>query len=113
MRSRTNHTHRRILLASFALAILLFVIVAVYAFFSDAFGLATYTNIFGSGGIVFQKPKFDTRAYAEKLLAMSHVEKTSPWYYAYLAATSTPLDAQGNATTTTEKRPLWPVRAPY
>jgi hypothetical protein len=113
MQSRTKQRKSRIMMASFAFAILLFVIVAVYAFFSDAFGLTTYTNIFGSGGIVFQKPKFDTRAYDEKLLAMSHVADTSPWYFAYLAATTTPLDAAGNATTTAEKRPLWPVRAPY
>ncbi|HVU75312.1 MAG TPA: hypothetical protein VHD38_00530 [Candidatus Paceibacterota bacterium] len=116
MQKRAHHAHaahRRILLGVFTLALLLFVIVAVYAFFSDAFGLTTYTNILGNGGIVFQKPKFDTRAYDAKLLEMSHVASSSPWYYAFLAATSTPLDAQGNATTTDAKRPLWPVRAPY
>jgi hypothetical protein len=113
MQSRSRRTSRSALLASFALAVLLVAIIAVYAFFSDAFGLTTYTNIFGSGGIVFQKPKFDTRAYDEKLLFLAHVATTSPWYYAYLAATTTPLDAQGNATTTAVKRPVWPVRAPY
>jgi hypothetical protein len=113
MQSRSGRRHHRIAISSFALAILLVAVIAAYAFFSDAFGLTTYTNIFGSGGIVFQKPKFDTRAYDEKLLALAHVATTSPWYYAYLAATTTPIDAQGNATTTTQKRPLWPARAPY
>jgi hypothetical protein len=58
-------------------------------------------------------PQLDKEAYDKKLLEMSHVTPTSPWYHAYLAATTTPLDERGNATTTTEARPLWPVRTAY
>lgn len=97
----------------FAIAVMLFAIIGVYAFFSDAFGLSTYTNIFTGSGIVFQKPKFDTRAYDMKMLSLAHLTPSSPWYHAFLAGTTTPIDAQGNATTTAETRPLWPVRAPY
>lgn len=56
----------------------------------------------------------DTKAYDIKLLALAHVATSSPWYWSYLAGTTTPLTQGGQATTTTkERRPLWPVRAAY
>lgn len=66
------------------------------------------------GGILKEKPHtLDTVAYDKKLLAMSHVAPESPWYRAYLAGTTTPLDEKGNATTTSTKRPQWPHRTVY
>lgn len=58
-------------------------------------------------------PTLDTIAYNEKLLQLAHVSTPNPWYYAFLAGTSTPIDAAGNATTTNEKKPLWPVKTVY
>jgi hypothetical protein len=59
------------------------------------------------------KPVLDKVAYDTKLLDVAHVATSSPWYYAFLAGTTTPLDAEGNATTTKAARPLWPVRTVY
>lgn len=47
----------------------------------------------------------DTFAYDAKLLALGHVATTSAWYGAFMAGTTT--------ASTTERRPLWPVRAAY
>jgi hypothetical protein len=58
-------------------------------------------------------PVLDKLAYDKKLLSLAHVDAASPWYNAFLAGTTTPLDAQGNATTTTAKKPLWPVKRAY
>ncbi len=58
-------------------------------------------------------PVLDKIAYDKRLLALAHVPNTSPWYYAYLAGTTTPLTANGTPTTTAQKKPLWPVRAAY
>jgi hypothetical protein len=55
----------------------------------------------------------DTTAYNTKLLAIAHVASTSPWYRAFMTGTTTPLDASGHATTTTTKRPAWPVKTVY
>lgn len=55
----------------------------------------------------------DTTAYDMKLLALAHVATSSPWYWSYLAGTTTPLTQDGRATTTKERRALWPVRAAY
>jgi hypothetical protein len=52
-------------------------------------------------------------AYDQKLLSLSHVATSSPWYYAFLDGTTTPMTAQGVATTTKTKKPLWPIRATY
>lgn len=52
--------------------------------------------------------------YNRRLLAMSHVATTSPWYAAFMIGTTTPIDPiTGQATTTTSHKPLWPVRTAY
>jgi len=58
-------------------------------------------------------PLLDKVAYDKKMLALAHVEAPSPWYYAYLAGTTTPLTSSGQATTTKIAKPKWPVRAAY
>lgn len=50
-------------------------------------------------------PQLDKVEYDKRLLAMSHVATSSPWYAAYLAGTTT--------ASTTEPQPLWPVRRVY
>lgn len=62
---------------------------------------------------VIPKPVLDTVAYDKKLLFLGHIASSSPWYNAYLAGTTTPLDINGNATTTTVRKSLWPVRTVY
>lgn len=84
-----------------------------YGLFSDTFGLTTYRNILSGGDIMFKKPAFDRGAYDTKMLAIAHVATSSPWYYAFLAGTSTPLTAGGQATSTNEHKPQWPVKAAY
>lgn len=59
------------------------------------------------------RPELDKVAYDKKLLAMSHLDESSPWYHAYLAGTTTPLGLDGTPTTTALKRPPWPHRAAY
>lgn len=59
------------------------------------------------------KPVLDKVAYDKKLLDMAHVAASSPWYHAYLAGTTTPLSSDGTPTTTTQKKPVWPVRTAY
>ncbi len=51
-----------------------------------------------------RKPELDKVAYDKRMLAMSHVATSSPWYDAYLT---------GTVASTTEPKPLWPVRAVY
>jgi hypothetical protein len=58
-------------------------------------------------------PPLDKVAYDTKLLFLAHATSSSPWYRAYLAGTTTPLDVQGNATSTKIRKPAWPVRAAY
>ena len=58
-------------------------------------------------------PPLDKEAYDRRLLALAHVATSSPWYNAYILGTTTPLSASGQATSTTERRPLWPKRAAY
>lgn len=55
------------------------------------------------------KPVLDTADYRRRLLALAQVATTSPWYAAFMKGSATPLDADGNATTTAEAKPLWPV----
>ncbi|HEV7449556.1 MAG TPA: hypothetical protein VGP13_03420, partial [Candidatus Paceibacterota bacterium] len=55
------------------------------------------------------KPVLDVADYRRRLLALAQVATSSPYYAAFLQGTTTPLDAQGHATTTTLARPLWPV----
>lgn len=55
----------------------------------------------------------DTNAYNLKLLQLAHLSPPNPWYYAFLDGTSTPMTAQGIATTTNTVKPLWPVRTTY
>ncbi len=59
------------------------------------------------------RPPLDKRAYDEKLLALAHIATSSPWYFAFLAGTTTPLDANGFATNTKTHRPAWPAKAVY
>lgn len=66
-----------------------------------------------TSALLFKAPTLDTKAYDEKLLFMSHVATSSPWYLSFMQGTSTPLDASGNATTTKQRRPVWPVRTVY
>lgn len=57
-------------------------------------------------------PPLDTYAYDTKLLALAHVATSTPWYTAFLAATTTIM--LPNSTTTLHVVPeLWPVRAAY
>jgi hypothetical protein len=49
-------------------------------------------------------PPLDTRAYDLRLLALAKVATSSLWYEAFLTHTTA---------STTERRPLWPVRAAY
>ena len=58
-------------------------------------------------------PVLDKVAYDKRLLSLARVAPTSPWYNAFLAGTTTPLDVEGNATTTVTKKPLWPVKRTY
>jgi hypothetical protein len=58
-------------------------------------------------------PPLDTHAYDVKMLKIAHLDESNPWYSAYLAGTTTPLTADGHATTTKIKKPDWPVRAAY
>src|SRR3989344_4796124 len=59
-------------------------------------------------------PVLDKVAYDKKLLALAHVATSNPWYNAFLQGTTTPIDAvTGIATSTTAKRPVWPVRTAY
>jgi hypothetical protein len=60
-----------------------------------------------------QQQPLDTASYNKKLLALAHVTTASPWYYAFLDGTTTPMTAQGTATTTKTARPLWPVARTY
>lgn len=61
----------------------------------------TVTNV-----LTPEKPAvLDTRAYDLKLLALAHVATSSPWYEYFLTGTTTG--------TTTVKKQLWPVKAPY
>lgn len=74
------------------------------AFFSDpsvVFSRTASSTI----AAIKPKPKLDTRAYDMKLLQMSHVATSSAWYTAYLNAEET--------ASTTEPKPLWPVRTAY
>ncbi len=57
--------------------------------------------------------KLDEREYDERLLMLAHLSPPNPWYYAYLSGTTTPIDKDGNATTTTTKKPMWPARRAY
>lgn len=50
-------------------------------------------------------PLLDTLEYDRRLLSLAGVATSSPWYAAFLQGTTT--------ASTTEKRPLWPVRAAY
>ncbi len=89
-----------------------------------AAGIASAAT-FGSPGMSFSRsdfasstpsrpaPVLDKVEYDKRLLALSHVDISSPWYAAFLHGTTTPLDAMGNATTTKTPRPLWPVRRVY
>lgn len=56
-----------------------------------------------------EKPKLDVAGYRTRLLALAQVATSSPWYRAFMAGTTTPLDSAGQATTTAQARPLWPV----
>src|SRR5580698_6699039 len=58
-------------------------------------------------------PTLDKNAYNIKLLALAHVPASSPWYYAFLDGTTTPMTAQGVATTTKTPKPLWPIHTTY
>jgi len=66
-----------------------------------------------AGAIGGNAPALERAEYDRKLLALAKVATTSPWYRAYLAGTTTPLSTSGQATSTTEPRPLWPIRAAY
>ena len=57
-------------------------------------------------------PPLDRVAYDKELLALAHVATSSPWYTAFLSATTT-ITLPGTTTPLTVKPQLWPVRAPY
>ena len=87
-------------------------IVAAIAFFSST---ASFVRVDPEDAMPWTEkpPVLDTRAYDEKLLEIAHVPSSSPWYNAYLFGTTTPVDSRGNATTTTQRKPAWPVKAVY
>ena len=59
-------------------------------------------------------PPLDKTAYDIKMLALAHVATSSPWYQAFLIGTTTPIDpTTGIATSTTMKKPTWPVKRAY
>ncbi len=58
-------------------------------------------------------PTLDTGLYNKKLLSLAHLTGASPWYWAFLDGTTTPMTAQGTATTTKTAKPLWPVHTTY
>jgi hypothetical protein len=57
-------------------------------------------------------PPLDKAAYDTKLLELAHVATTSPWYYAFLQATTT-ITMPGSTTTITVAPKSWPARAAY
>ncbi len=103
----------RILPSVFGAATGVICLFLLYAVFSDAFGVSYYS----AGAQVKDpppKPVLDKVAYDTKLLENAHVSTSSPWYQAFLMATTTPIDpATGQATTTNTRRPLWPVKTAY
>jgi hypothetical protein len=97
-------------------------IVAVFVFFLAYFAIPSLLSVSYSensnasttpGGIFNPIPPLDKVAYDKKLLALAHVATSSPWYYAYLAGTTT-VTLPGATTTTVVAKKSWPVwTAPY
>ncbi|MDR3571514.1 MAG: hypothetical protein P4L81_04950 [Candidatus Pacebacteria bacterium] len=101
------------------LGLILFVSVTGYSY-ASVFGgaiaydrTATSTPATSSVSSVSLPPTLDKTAYDKKLLDLAHLTPASAWYWAYLDGTTTPMTALGTATTTTTKKPLWPVRRVY
>jgi hypothetical protein len=63
-------------------------------------------------GIFSSLPKLDRESYDKKLLALSHVATSSPWYTAFLAGTTT-VTLPGATTTTVVAKKQWPIKQPY
>jgi hypothetical protein len=57
-------------------------------------------------------PPLDRLAYDKKLLEIAHVATTSPWYFAFLAGTTT-ITMPGATTSITVAKKLGPTRAAY
>ena len=85
----------------------------VFGAFSVASPAISYLRGSDDPLLTFKPPTLDKQAYDTKLLEIAHVASSSPWYRAFLAGTTTPIDAWGNATTTATRKPAWPVRAAY
>ena len=65
----------------------------------------SYTGTATSTPVAPRHPPLDTAQYDARLLALAHVATSSPWYTAFMLGTTT--------ASTTEKRPLWPIRQVY
>ncbi len=100
----------------------LFALVAFIVGIAGSLAYSAVSAVKFSGGTASTTPlkaadpwplPLDTKAYDMKLLALAHVATSSPWYWSYLAGTTTPLTPEGQATTTDTRRPLWPIRAAY
>ncbi|MES2006819.1 MAG: hypothetical protein V4436_01785, partial [Patescibacteria group bacterium] len=72
---------------------------------------ATSTGLFG-GKKESTTPPLDRVAYDKKLLELSHVASSSPWRFAFLAATST-VTLPGATTSIKVAKKSWPARAAY
>lgn len=57
-------------------------------------------------------PPLNRAAYDAKLLSLAHVATSSPWYFSFLAGTST-ITMPGATTSIHVASKLWPVRAAY
>ncbi len=117
-RKATDQKDSRGKIVSYISALL---VAAIFVFFITYFGIPSLLSVSYSEDSVASstsqhigsiKP-LDTDAYNKKLLFLAHVATSSPWYYAFLAGTTT-ITMPGATTTTTVARKSWPVStAPY
>ena len=101
--------------AAACLILIIFVAETGFSYASVFGGPVIYNRSGQSTSTVATPPAatLDKAAYDTKLLALAHVASTSPWYRAFLAGTTTPLTAQGTATTTKTPKPVWPISRAY
>lgn len=94
-------TSRHVLLGFFGVA----AVAAAYAALPSLTSISYDSFASSTVALLQPVPVLDTLDYDRRLLALAHVATSSPWYAAYLNGTTT--------ASTTEPRPLWPVRAAY
>ncbi|HEV8677522.1 MAG TPA: hypothetical protein VN701_01690 [Candidatus Paceibacterota bacterium] len=108
-----KNTHEGGKIVSYATALL---IAAIFVFALSYFAIPSLLSVSYSEGVTASStpsgaikiPPLDKVAYDEKLLALAHVATSSPWYYAYLAGTTT-ITLPGATTTTKVAKQSWPV----